>query len=537
MAISNASDIKVEPSSRPAGNGFIGFLKQHPIGFWFIFWGEFAERCSYYGMRAILSVYMAEQLGLGRSNATTYMSFFIAACYFLPLVGGFLADNFFGKYRTIVWFSIPYILGHVVLGIEEPLYLFIALCLLAMGSGVIKPNISTLMGMTYDQQRPGQEQLRSSAFSMFYMAINIGAAISQFVIPLLRTRYGYSIAFLFPAVLMAIAFAIFASGRKFYAIEKIERRHKTPEERALQWKVLGRILGLFLLVMFFWAIFDQASSTWIFFAYSYMDWTVLPGLQVEPEQMQALNPVLIVLLLPAITYLWVALDRRGIKVRATDKMLIGFLLTAACMGVTAVAGYLAGPSETLLAPSANRVVTAQAAKTAEDQLPALRAGSVAAAIAAPSTPSAAAALMLPDVLNHGYVRTDNKVSIWWQIIAYLVITVAEILVSVTGLELAFVAAPKSMTSFVTSLWLLTVFLGNLLINAPIARLYPVMNPGTYFLMFSAMMVAVVIIFIPVARRFNRIVAEEAALERALSEGITAQPHFREDEGISKLPGE
>jgi len=90
----------------------------HPLGFWFIFWGEFAERCSYYGMRAILPLYMSERLGLGDAVASRGMSFFMAACYFLPLVGGCLADNFFGKYRTIVAFSLPYILGHVLLGIE-----------------------------------------------------------------------------------------------------------------------------------------------------------------------------------------------------------------------------------------------------------------------------------------------------------------------------------------------------------------------------------------------------------------------------------
>src|SRR6266542_5509091 len=111
--------------------GFWQFIRSHPPGFWFIFWGEFAERCSYYGMRAILALYMADQLRLGRDNAGTYMSFFIAACYFLPLLGGYLADNFFGKYWTIVGFSVPYILGHVILGIENPLCLFIALALLA----------------------------------------------------------------------------------------------------------------------------------------------------------------------------------------------------------------------------------------------------------------------------------------------------------------------------------------------------------------------------------------------------------------------
>ena len=82
----------------------------------------------------------------------------MAACYFLPLVGGYLADHYFGKYRTIVAFSLPYIIGQMILGIENKPFLFIALSLLAMGSGVIKPNISTLMGLSYDQQRPGQQQ-------------------------------------------------------------------------------------------------------------------------------------------------------------------------------------------------------------------------------------------------------------------------------------------------------------------------------------------------------------------------------------------
>src|SRR5262249_5122084 len=159
------------------------FFSAHPKGFWFFFWGEFAERSSYYGMRAILAVYMADQLGLGEANATTYTSFFLAACYFLPLVGGWVADNFFGKHWTIVGFSLPYILGQFIIGFENYTALVIALTLLAMGSGVIKPNISTLMGLTYDQQRPGQTQLRSDAFAIFYFSINIGAAISQLAVP------------------------------------------------------------------------------------------------------------------------------------------------------------------------------------------------------------------------------------------------------------------------------------------------------------------------------------------------------------------
>jgi POT family proton-dependent oligopeptide transporter len=136
----------------------------HPVGFRFFFWGEFAERCSYYGMRAILALYMTEKLGVDKADAGTFMSLFIAACYFFPLVGGYVADNFLGKYWTIVLFSVPYVAAQFLVGIEDRYVVFGALVLLAMGSGVIKPNISTLMGMTYDQQRPGQEQLLTSAW-------------------------------------------------------------------------------------------------------------------------------------------------------------------------------------------------------------------------------------------------------------------------------------------------------------------------------------------------------------------------------------
>src|SRR5688572_15336630 len=97
--------------SDSAVQGFFRSVLKHPKGFWFIFWGELAERCSYYGMRAILVLYMVEKLGFTQSDAATTMSFFIAGCYLLPLVGGYVADNFIGKYWTIVAFSIPYILG------------------------------------------------------------------------------------------------------------------------------------------------------------------------------------------------------------------------------------------------------------------------------------------------------------------------------------------------------------------------------------------------------------------------------------------
>ena len=441
------------------GNPISNWFRSHPVGFWFFFWGEFAERASYYGMRAILTLYMIDKLGFSKDNASTIMSIFIAMSYLLPLAGGFIADRFLGKYWTIVGFSFPYILGHIILGIEEPIYLYIALVLLAMGTGVIKPNISTLMGNTYDLYRPGQTKLRSEAFAMFYFAINVGAFLSQVSMPAIRTNISYSVAFMFPAALMVVAFAIFASGKRFYAQDTPGAYPPTtPEERRQQWQVLSRLALVFLLITFFWAIFDQSATTWIYFAKENLHDSLM-GIPIDPDAVQAFNPLFIMIFLPIITVLW-----RFINVRATDKIMIGFILTAVVMGVHVFAAWLAD-------------------------------------------------------------STGQKQSLGWQVGAYLVLTWAEILISVTGLELAFTAAPKSMKGFITACWLLTVFFANFFINAPLSRLYPSDAPGwhfpsamSYFAFLTGLMVVVSIAFIFVAQRFNRGMAAWQA-EMAANEAV------------------
>jgi POT family proton-dependent oligopeptide transporter len=485
-AVSASSDISgalpAKPAPSPDGaavlappaNIFTRFFTSHPTGFWFFFWGELAERSCFYGMRAILFLYMVQQLGFSDDNAGSINYLFIAACYFLPLIGGYVADNFFGKYWTIVGFSLPYIIGQLflcfdsgqILGIDPRYFLFVSLALLAMGSGVIKPNISTLMGLTYDQYRPGQTQLRSDAFSFFYWAINIGACLSSSIMPRLRDLYGYHIAFLFPAVLMALALGLFALGKRFYAHEVITRVHKTPEERRLQWAVLGRLFGVFLVITFFWMIFDQSSATWIRFARDDFDLSLgfhVPflGDRLAPDQLQALNPLFIVVLLPFISVgLWRLLARVGLTMRPTDKMLVGFLLTAAGMGVMAVAGVL--------------------------------------------------------------VAQGHKVSIWWQVGTYFLITVAELCISPVGLELAFTAAPKSMKGFITGCFLLTVFFGDIL-NSVVTRLYGPLGPARYFGLMTAVLLLVTVVFVFVARQFNRTMEERAVVPAGADDKFAPQP--------------
>jgi POT family proton-dependent oligopeptide transporter len=451
----------------------------HPIGFWFFFWGELAERSSYYGMRGILALYMANRLGFTEANADLAMHAFIAACYLLPLLGGWIADNYFGKYWTIVGFSIPYILGHVILGIESIPFLVGALTLLAMGSGVIKPNISTLMGLTYDHERPGQDKLRSDAFAMFYGAINVGAAISSFAMPWIRSTYGYQIAFLFPAGLMVVAFFVFAMGKRHYAVETIGRRDKTAEERHEQWAVFWKIAGVFAVVTFFWSIFDQSASTWTFFAKEHLNLTLF-GVTLEPDMIQGLNPVLIVIMLPPVTLFWHFLSNRGIKLRPTDKMLIGYFLAIVTMAMMATAGFLSPKKQ-----EAQKDATVAEASDSDSSRP-----------AAISDATASAGKSLSDESQ------QHKPSVLWEMAAYVVITLAEICISVVGLELAFTAAPKSMKSFITACWLLTVFAGNLLAMA-VTQLYSLMPPGPYFSLLTLMMVAVTAMFVFVANQFNR----------------------------------
>jgi len=554
----------------------------HPLGFVFFFWGEFAERSSYYGMRAILAMYMTDRLGVDKGDAGTFMSLFIAACYFFPLIGGWVADNILGKYWTIVLFSIPYVVAQFLVGIENKYLVFGSLVLLAMGSGVIKPNISTLMGLTYDQQRPGQNQLRTSAFSWFYMAINIGAFLSQTAMPILRTNYGYQIAFLFPAGLMAMALAIFAIGKRFYGKERIERRvvgdpNDTPpaakrtvtgipitytyvtqqqkdQETRLKWQTLSRIGALFLTVMFFWAIFDQSASTWIFFANTYMDCTLF-GRPTPPDSIQAFNALFVIALVPVSVAIF-----KFFPLKATTKIGLGFVLTGVSMAIMSFSGFLAGnaqqaikvtfPEGELIVPASATPldkVTSGEAKFGDVKISAtdwaydkdkkkltfaegavvLNSGRAMKISQGHSetTPSAADLTVggvLEPLMKSGddlsgvkpdatkatiesvdWVKPAERVTVWWQVFAYLILTIAEILVSITGLELAFVAAPASMKSFVTACWLAVVFLANLLINAPITQLYPLMKPDVYFAMLGCAMAVIVLVYIPIAKRFNK----------------------------------
>jgi POT family proton-dependent oligopeptide transporter len=440
-------------ASRPTG--LISYFKNHPTGFWFFFWGELAERCSFYGMQAILLLYMVESLKIEKPNASSYVSFFTAFCFLTPLIGGFIADRFLGRYWTIVGFSIPFIIGNALMMVTGSIPLmtslmFISLAVIALGSGVIKPNISTLMGMTYDQQRPGQDQLRSDAFTMFYWAINIGSLISQSMMPELRNRYGPNAAFLLPTILMIVAMTIFALGRKHYAIETVKQDNTlTPEQSRERWVVLARLLGVFILCAVFWSIFKHYSTVWVLYIGERVNLNVWGDKIFKADQFQPLNAVFILTLLPLASFLYKWLARRGIHLRPTDKMQIGFVFV-------------------LLTP------------------------------------------LFFVVSERIFAGGPGQVPAFWIVMIFFCITAAEVLISPVGLELAFVAAPKSMKGQITACFLLTNFLGNML-NGFVTPYYSkvnevggrLMSPTQYFGIQAIVALVTVIAFYFVAIPFNR----------------------------------
>ncbi|MFH1235418.1 MAG: oligopeptide:H+ symporter [Parcubacteria group bacterium] len=417
---------------------------RHPTGFFFIFWGELAERASFYGMKGLLVMYMISKLGYTDADSGMVASFFTAACYILPVLGGIIADRWLGKFKTIVYFAIPYIMGHIILGtFTTEVGLYVALLLLAGGSGSIKPNISTLMGQMY--KKAGKEHLTSRAFTWFYMSINIGAAMTMWTLPFIRDHYGYRTAFMAPTILMAVSLGIFYLGKKYYPVENMaearkEQKTRTRWERREDRAALRRLSGIFILIVFFWSVFDQSYSTWTFFARDYLNLETPFG-HIPADAIQGFNPILVVILTPLAAWFWKRKDRdESQKMPAVKKMMIGFWLTTACMGVMSVAGY--------------------------------------------------------------YAAAMGKISILWEVGAYIIMTAAELCISPIGLQLAYEEAPKHMKSLITGTFLFMVFIGDIIAGF-FTRMYTTMPPGSYFLIMTVMIMVVTVLFYFAGKRFER----------------------------------
>ena len=308
----------------------------HPRGLYVLFFTELWERYSFYSMMAILTLYMDEVLHFDAARIGRVYGGYIGGVYLMPLVGGLLADRVLGFYRAVVIGGTIMMIGHLVLAVDSLPFFYAGLVLLATGTGLLKPNVSTIVGNLY-RDRPG---LRDAGFNLFYMGINLGALISPIGVAWLRAHFGWSVAFGSAAAAMLISLACFAAGRRFIGraadlvpADASEAGTVSPNESRSRVVVL---LMMFAIAAVFWVAFYQNGFTLTFWA---RDNTAT---NVAPETFQSVEPFGVILFSFALVFVWTWMGRRGIEPSTPVKILSGILLVAVAFAVMATAALAGG---------------------------------------------------------------------------------------------------------------------------------------------------------------------------------------------------
>lgn len=408
----------------------------------YIIGNEAAERFSFYGMRSILTLFLVKQFfnpaavpALAQqadAHANKLNHLFVMVAYALPFVGGMVADWFTGKYKLILYISIVYCFGHLLLAMfDTSLSGFeIGMLVVAIGAGGIKSCVSANVG---DQFDASNQDLLSKVYGWFYFSINAGSMLSTVAIPVIYKYYGPKWAFGVPGLLMALATVIFFMGRKkyvkvppqgvnrnnlvfitWYALTNLSKKkpgqslldiakESYDPERVEGVKAVYRVISVFFFALAFWAVWDQCLSEWTLYA-AKMDRNINLGFtsfQIEPGSMSTFNTIFLLLFIPLFNYvIYPNLDKIGLKTTPLRRLGAGLVLTALSF---VVIGF-----------------------------------------------------------THVSIDNGGTPSMWWQVLAFLILSAAEVLVSITGLEYAYTHSPKSMKSTMSGIWFLVVSFGNLI---------------------------------------------------------------------------
>jgi POT family proton-dependent oligopeptide transporter len=421
-----------------------------PGGIPYIIGNEAAERFSFYSMRAILVVFMTQYLmgttgqseTMGEDEAKGYYHLFVSAVYFTPVLGALISDALLGKFRTIIALSLVYCAGHFALALDDTrMGLAVGLGLIALGAGGIKPCVSAHVG---DQFGKTNAFLIPKVFSWFYFAINLGAFGSSLATPWILEHHGPAWAFGVPGILMLLATLIFWMGRReFVHIPAAGFGFVKDTLGRLGLRALTKLSLLYLFVAVFWALFDQTGSSWVLQAI-HMD-RELFGFELLPSQIQAANPLLVLILIPIFFYgVYPALERM-FSIRPLHKITIGMFITMLAF-----------------------LISTWIQMQIDDGL----------------TPH-----------------------IGWQLLAYLFLTCAEVMVSITCLEFSYTQAPRTMKSFVMAFYMMSVAAGNLFTSA--VNFFIQNDDGSsklagasYFGFFTAIMLVTALAFLIVARFYR-----------------------------------
>ncbi|HEY3279701.1 MAG TPA: peptide MFS transporter [Gemmatimonadales bacterium] len=288
----------------------------HPRGLSTLFFTEMWERFSYYGMRAFLILYMtapavAGGLGFEVPRAGSVYGTYVGSVWFATIFGGFIADRWLGAYRSVLLGGIIIALGHFTLAIKALPFFYAGLALIVLGTGLLKPNATTMLGSLYDER----DARRDAGFSIFYMGINLGAFIGPLIAGALAQNVDWHLGFACAGVGMTLGLIQYVLGRDRLrpALARVAARAQsatpglrfTPEE----WARMGAVLVFFVFAALFWAAYEQAASTLNLFADKYADRTVF-GWTVPTSWFVSIQAMFVILLSPVFAWLWVRLGPR-----------------------------------------------------------------------------------------------------------------------------------------------------------------------------------------------------------------------------------
>jgi len=444
----------------------------HPRGLTFLFATEMWERFSYYGMRALLVLYMVKLLllpghadnviGLGALRylfesmsgplgvqpfSSHIYGLYTGLVYLTPVFGGMLADRVLGQHRTILLGAAMMAIGHFMMAFE-PLFL-IALTMLILGNGAFKPNMSAQVGGLYAHGDPRRDR----AYSIFYVGINLGAFLAPLVCGTLGEELGWHYGFTAAGVGMTIALAIYLYAMPTLPPDELHKAmaagiENKPLDRNERRGILA-LIALFVPTSLFWATYEQQGNTIVLWTDDYTDRTINLILwhgEIPITWFQAFNPFLIFVFTPFIVALWAWQAKRGREPSTVTKMSIG------CLGVTL----------------ANLIMVAAAWQAAGDEA-----------------------------------------SWLWLLGYFVVITLGELYLSPIGLSLVSKVAPARMVSMLMGLWLATSFAGNF-IAGWLGGFWSSMDKMTFFLMIASIALVASAVILAFDRPLRKVISDQTA---------------------------
>ena len=439
----------------------------HPSGLYVLFLTEMWERFSFYGMRALLVLYMANYLLADPARAAEVIGYtslenflkmvfgpltvqqmssqlyglYTGFVYFTPFFGGMLADRILGQYRTVYLGGILMAIGHFLMASEQ-LFLF-ALLFLVLGNGCFKPNISTQVGTLYSDDDPRRDR----AFTIFYMGVNLGAFLSPFVCGTLGQKVGWHWGFGAAGVGMLIGLVVYWLGRGLLPqetrkIETIEKEAARPLTKS-EWNAVFALGFLCFLNIMFWAVYEQQGNTLQLWADQRTDWVFL-GWTVPSSWFQSMNPFMIIVFAPLLSMGWGWLSKRGSEPNSIVKMGLGCILCGAAYIFMILA-----------------------------------------------------AMSVPE---------DQRGSVMWLVGTVFVFTMGELFLSPIGLSLVTKVAPKPLVGTMMGVWFLSSFFGNYMTGL-IGMLYDTMTKTNYFMLLFLMGTITGVIFFIIRKPIERVIGK------------------------------